>query len=151
MPDLSTVGELNIPGWKEDANSPFSATNTISTTFTFDQEYHYVQLRPMGGGGFDQLQINGITQPDYYYRDNGDDATTNDTKFDIGAEIPRCIKIELAGEPSGNLRANVTGADDNGSIMAHGRILAGGKISSIRLFDSVTSRDIELKVYGWNP
>jgi len=77
--------EPNVPAYKEDPNSPFSADDTTGQTFTLaNPADRVVVLTDPAVQGLDRLQVNGFTGPDYDNVANDGTEVSNATSFRVG-------------------------------------------------------------------
>jgi len=146
--------EPNVPGWEEDANSPFVATAASgSKQFTIKGSFDQVLLLingPDTSADADKLQVNGTTTATYDATDVDGDGTFDATGFPLGLGVARYAEIRLAGRADGSLGfsatpqsfgANLTVSGNNPNISV--------PVNTITLdAGSGTTFDFRARVYG---
>lgn len=152
--DLAFGPVESTPAWEEDGNSPFTASSTTSTTYTFAKSTydHVIIYADPTNLGFDEMQVNGDTasgNENYDYIRNDDSAARNADFWAIPEPGSR-DKINLF-RTSGSIRITVEQAS------AQTQTIVGGFNASFSspTFDSFTlsssfggSNDTKLRVYG---
>jgi len=77
--------EPNVPAYEEDPNSPFTATNTASATFTLaNPSDRVLVLTDSTTTGLDRLQVNNFTGAGYNTVTNDGGLVNDATSFRVG-------------------------------------------------------------------
>lgn len=151
--DSIQTGDLVIGGtlYIEDKNSPHTVSSVSSTTYTVSGTYdEIVVLQNPANVGFNQIQVNGDTGPNYSYVDNSDTQTTGETEFAIPyGSWRRLLQIRNVEGNAAIRFAAVLSDKSTGQGVGGRNDEIGGSISQFTLKDSGGSnRSTTIRVYG---
>jgi len=136
--------------YEEDANSPLSASNTSSTTYSVGGTYDHIIIIPQhDNAGYNQMRVNGDAGSNYEYIDNGDAETTGATEW----AIPRQATspwIDIFDDRKQQIRwSSSLGASATGQSIAGQNGNVSGPISQVTFLDSDGSpRSLKARVFG---
>jgi len=141
--------EANVPDYEEDPNSPFTATNTSSKTFTLARSAKKLLVLSDGTNtGFDQLQLNGITTASYNHLDNADSRTLGSSAFPVPGALNRG-PLYLQETGGAVVMAVVPEGVTKGATVAGAVSISSSTISEITMQDSGGgNQDTRLRVFS---
>jgi len=148
----ATAATPNTPGWVEDDNSPFTATNTASEQFTLAGDYNRVLLYPTNESvGHDQIRVNGDSGTNYLAIDNSDTNTSGQTEWPLGTNLSGFDSLELVASPrNGRVALNTEPAISSTGVTVYGLNLSDTlPIDTFTVLDSGGDpQSITLRAYG---
>jgi len=141
--------EPNVPAYEEDPNSPFTATNTTSKTFTLANPGNdLLILSDPDVRGFDQLQVNGVTSKRYEVVDNGNTVISDLDLFRIARGNLRS-RLHIRAVGFGVSIATKQAEDSRDATVGGTTFDASGPITQFTMSDELGDKvDARLRVYA---
>jgi len=141
--------EPNVPAYEEDPNSPFTASQQSSLTCSLgNSSDDILVLSDPSPIGYDRLQINGVTTPEYEFllRDGTKAVDVSSLEIPFGFERTR-LRIKARGTGVGMSTESATATTDQ-TVGGNGGD-ATAPITQLRLFDTGgSSRNAKVRVFA---
>jgi len=155
---MDSAGEPNVPDWTEDANSPGSATNVGSFTFTlagtFDVVRCYLKISEVAGSvQVLNMQVNGDTGANYRYRTTRGTLTTGDTNWDtigfLRSNNTNRFIVDLEGRWGNRIEMGNCITGESNVILGASNAAVSSPLDSITVFGNAGNITVDsMEVYG---
>lgn len=145
----------NVPGWVEDANSPFTGSGADTHTYTVagnhDKLLVMVDCEATTNGRY--IQVNGDTGTNYNYVDNSNTTTTGATRWNLGSflDLAKVTAFEFSEIGVGIGLSVIDASGYAGNLISGRNQNVTSPITQFTVSEGGgTTFDITAKVYGWS-